>query len=114
MFGSGEEVALEFDPAGLPPLPPGWKRDYFLMADGYEKDMDFYAAEADTVEPLPFHDMGGYPSKRSYPKGDSHLNYLLQYNSRQVWRGDARSYRFDYQKPGGASTGSLRTEASSD
>ena len=45
VFGSGEEVQLEFDPAKLPPVPKGWTRDYFFQANGYEKDMDFYAAE---------------------------------------------------------------------
>src|SRR5207248_7879147 len=43
VFGSGDEVALDFDPAKLPTLPAGWVRDYFFAAYGYEKDMDFYA-----------------------------------------------------------------------
>ena len=46
VFGSGDEVVLDFDPAKLPALPKGWVRDYFFVANGYEKDMDFYAAEA--------------------------------------------------------------------
>ena len=33
-------------------LPKGWTRDYFFVANGYEKDMDFYAAEGSTVDPL--------------------------------------------------------------
>ena len=65
VFGSGDEVVLDFDPAKLPALPKGWVRDYFFVANGYEKDMDFYAAEASTVHPLPFRSMGTYP----YPKG---------------------------------------------
>ena len=24
-------------------MPKGWARDYFFVANGYEKDMDFYA-----------------------------------------------------------------------
>jgi len=44
VFGSGDEVSLDFDPAQLPALPKGWVRDYFFAANGYEKDMDFYAA----------------------------------------------------------------------
>ena len=56
VFGSGDEVALDFDPATLPSLPQGWMRDYFFIANGYEKDMDFYAYRGDTVEPLPFRD----------------------------------------------------------
>src|SRR5262249_17369702 len=41
VFGSGDEVALDFDPSTLPQLPKGWVRDYFFSAEGYEKDMDF-------------------------------------------------------------------------
>ena len=31
VFGSGEEIAAEFDAAKLPALPAHWKRDYFLL-----------------------------------------------------------------------------------
>src|SRR3989441_878264 len=54
VFGSGEGVKLDFDPSRLPALPAGWTRDYFFFADGFEKDLDFYAAHAFTVEPLPY------------------------------------------------------------
>src|SRR5258707_2486602 len=68
VFGSGEEVALGFNPAKLPPVPKGWTRDYFFQANGYEKDMDFYAPDGSTVEPLPFRHMGTYPYPgRSFP-----------------------------------------------
>ncbi len=52
VFGSGDEVRLDFDPSNLPALPQGWVRDYFFAAYGYEKDMDFYAAEGNFVAPL--------------------------------------------------------------
>ncbi len=69
VFGSGDEVALDFDPASLPALPTGWVRDYFFVANGYEKDMDFYAYRGDTVEPLPFRDMNAYPYPgQSFPR----------------------------------------------
>ncbi|PYV88381.1 MAG: hypothetical protein DMG90_14875 [Acidobacteria bacterium] len=56
VFGSGDEVELEFDPSNLPKLPSGWVRDYFFAAEGYEKDMDFYAADGGTVAPaIPQH-----------------------------------------------------------
>ena len=61
VFGSGDEVQLDFDPSHLPALPKGWVRDYFFAANGYEKDMDFYAAEGNYVAPLPFLSMGEYP-----------------------------------------------------
>jgi len=98
VFGSGDEVALDFDPSKLPPLPTGWVRDYFYAARGYEKDMDFYAYDFDSVTPLPFRDMGGYPyPKKSFPLDDLHLNYLLEYNTRYMSGHEARGYSFDYE-----------------
>src|SRR5215471_15052860 len=74
VFGSGDELQLEFNPWQLPVLPPGWKRDYFFFVDGYEKDMDFYAAAGDFVSPLPFHGMNQYPyAQDQYPKDNVHL-----------------------------------------
>jgi len=101
IFGSGEEVALEFDPSHLPALPAGWKRDYFFVANGYEKDMDFYAAHGDTVEPLPFRDMGTYPysTAKAFPIDDQHLDYMLKYNTRHVSGNEPRGYRLEYGVP---------------
>jgi tetratricopeptide (TPR) repeat protein len=97
VFGSGEELALDFDPSKLPPLPKGWTRDYFFMANGYEKDMDFYAAYGSTVEPLPFRRMGTYPYPgKSFPSDDEHLNYMLKYNTRFVSGKEPRGYAYEY------------------
>jgi hypothetical protein len=98
VFGSGDEVALEFDPANLTSLPHGWVRDYFFVANGYEKDMDFYAYDPTSVDPLPFRAMGiyPYPKGKSFPKDHAHLNYLLNYNTRQMSGNEARGYAFDY------------------
>jgi tetratricopeptide (TPR) repeat protein len=98
VFGSGDEIALDFDPTKLPGLPNGWVRDYFFMANGYEKDMDFYAAEANTVHPLPFRTMGTYPyaKGKSFPQDDAHVSYFLNYNTRHLSGNEPRSYRFDY------------------
>jgi tetratricopeptide (TPR) repeat protein len=101
VFGSGDEVELEFDPNHLPPLPRNWKRDYFFFADGYEKDMDFYAAEGDFVNPLPFHRMSQYPySGDSVPQDNVHLNDLLNYDNRFVSGAPSASYSFRYPKRG--------------
>jgi tetratricopeptide (TPR) repeat protein len=98
VFGSGEEVALEFDPTSLPGLPRGWVRDYFFLANGYEKDMDFYAAEGSTVDPLPFRAMETYPYPgKSFPLDDEHLNYFLIYNTRRVSGNEPRGYWYQYQ-----------------
>jgi hypothetical protein len=98
VFGSGDEVRLDFDPSKLPTLPRGWVRDYFFAANGYEKDMDFYAAEGNYVAPLPFLSMGEYPyaPKKSFPLDDAHVNYLLEYNTRHMSGNEQRGYWFDY------------------
>jgi hypothetical protein len=97
VFGSGDEVALDFDPSKLPPLPRGWTRDYFFAANGYEKDMDFYAAEGSTVDPLPFRSMGVYPySGKSLPLDERRASDLLNYNTRYFSGNEPRSYAFKY------------------
>jgi hypothetical protein len=98
VFGSGDEVRLDFDPSHVPALPKGWVRDYFFAANGYEKDMDFYAAEGNYVAPLPFLSMGEYPypAKKSFPLDDAHLKYLLEYNTRSMSGNEQRGYWFDY------------------
>jgi len=98
VFGSGDEVQLDFDPSGLPALPKGWVRDYFFAANGYEKDMDFYAAEGNYVAPLPFLSMGDYPygPPKTFPLDDAHVNYLLEYNMRHMSGNEQRGYWFDY------------------
>ena len=99
VFGSGEEVQLDFDPSKLPPLPKGWTRDYFFQANGYEKDMDFYAADGSTVEPLPFRRMGTYPYPgKSFPSDPAHLDYMLKYNTRFLSGDEPRSYSYHYAK----------------
>jgi hypothetical protein len=98
VFGSGEEVQLEFNPSRLPPLPKGWTRDYFFMANGYEKDMDFYAADGSTVAPLPFRRMGTYPYPgKSFPEDEEHLKYMLEFNTRFVSGNEPRGYSYDFR-----------------
>jgi len=98
IFGSGEEVELEFDPSVLPALPAGWTRDYFFFADGFVKDMDFYEAEAQTVDPLPFHSMSGYPYAGAEPyfKDDQALDSWLAYNTRYESGRGISTLRFNY------------------
>jgi len=99
VFGSGDEIALDFDPTMLPALPRGWVRDYFFIANGYEKDMDFYAYRGDTVDPLPFREMRSYPyPAQSFPSDADHMNYLLEYNTRFMSGNEASGYSFQYPK----------------
>jgi tetratricopeptide (TPR) repeat protein len=96
VFGAGDEVALEFDAAALPPLLPGWTRDYFVYFNGFVKDMDFYAAHAQTVGPLPFKGMPGYPYPAGVSYPDRNREYQLEWNTREVVGESWPSYRFSY------------------
>jgi hypothetical protein len=88
VMGSGDEVRLLFDAKSLPPLAPGWRRDFLLLVDGWAKDGDANTAFSQTVEPLPFHGMSQYP----YPEGESfpddglHRLYREHYNTRPALR----------------------------
>jgi hypothetical protein len=101
VFSSGEGVKLEFDPHTLHKLPAGWVRDYFFYADGFEKDLDFYAARAFTVEPLPKHGLLSYPYPpgKEYPMDDDHLGYELEYNTRTRSGRLPENLRYDYPSP---------------
>jgi hypothetical protein len=101
LFSSGEGVDLEFDPATLPELPKGWVRDYFFYADGFEKDLDFYAANAFTVEPLPHHGLMAYPypDGKEYPLDAEHLRYEFDYNTRSRSDRMPAILRYHYSAP---------------
>jgi tetratricopeptide (TPR) repeat protein len=101
IFSSGEGVKLEFDPTRLPELPSGWVRDYLFYADGFEKDMDFYAANAFTVEPLPRHGWMAYPYPQThgYPADADHLGYEFDYNTRQRSDRLPGNLRYEYPTP---------------
>jgi tetratricopeptide (TPR) repeat protein len=99
VFGSGDEIALDFDQDSLSKLPAGWVRDYFFIANGYEKDMDFYAYHGDSVAPLPFAGMKTYPYPgQTFPEDSDHLKYQLEYNTRFMSGHEASGYEFQYPK----------------
>ena len=99
IFGSGEEIATEFDATKLPVLPVGWKRDYFFYANGYVKDMDWWDAMPFTVAQLPFHKMSRYPypAGEKFPDDSDAIEYQLKWNDRFDSGEPVRSYRFDYK-----------------
>jgi hypothetical protein len=57
----GDEVAVSFDAAALPPLRAGRARTFLLQGDGFSKEMDINSASPDIVLPLPYHGMKSYP-----------------------------------------------------
>jgi tetratricopeptide (TPR) repeat protein len=99
VFGSGEEIAAEFDMSKLPALPAGWKRDYFFYANGYEKDMDWWDASPFTVAQMPFHGMSTYPypEPEKYPDDAGSLDYQLNWNDRFDSGAPVHSYHFNFQ-----------------
>ncbi len=99
IFGSGEEIAAEFDATRMPKLPAHWKRDYFFYANGFVKDMDWWDASPFTVEQLPFHKMSSYPypDSEEFPEDAQSLDYQLNWNDRFDSGEPVRSYRFDYR-----------------
>jgi len=99
IFGSGEEIATEFDATKLPALPPHWKRDYFFYANGYVKDMDWWDASPFTVAQMPFHGMTTYPytAAEKFPDDADALAYQLDWNDRFDSGEPLRSYRFNYR-----------------
>jgi tetratricopeptide (TPR) repeat protein len=73
ILASGDRIRLEFDAAALPPLPEGWVRDYCFTTEGWVKDADLNQAVRESVDPLPFRAMSGYPydeAKESHPHPD--------------------------------------------
>ena len=100
IFGSGEEIAAEFDATHLPALAPHWKRDYFFYANGFVKDMDWWDASPFTVAQLPFHGMSAYPypANERFPDDASALEYQLNWNDRFDSGEPNREYRFEYRE----------------
>ncbi len=86
VMNAGDELSVRFDVAPLPPLRPGWRRDYVLYTDGWVKDADINTAHSGSVEPLPYHGMAAYPDTPShrYPDSMEHRNYLSRYQTRRV------------------------------
>jgi len=82
----GDEIALSFDAASLPPLPPGWRRTFLLYADGFSKEMDVNSASPDVLEPRPFHGMTRYPygPEESYPLTPARRAVMERYDTRVV------------------------------
>ena len=58
IMNAGDEMRLQFAEAPAPAA--GWRRDFVLSGDGWEKDGDFNTDFSDTVLPLPSHDRPNY------------------------------------------------------
>ena len=110
--GPGDEARLEFEAAGLPPLPAGWTRAYVLRAFGYCKDADPFTATSDTIQPLPWRGMPAFPFAAGVtrPATQAHDDYLREFQ--RARRVKSSSSQFDLESQGICAlpvTGSLVT-----
>ena len=64
ILNAGDELVLRF--VAPPPPPVGWRRDFVLIGDGWNKDGDYNTTFSKTVLPLPAHDQPDYTT----PPGD--------------------------------------------
>jgi hypothetical protein len=79
LLNGGDELSLRFAASSLPPKPAGTVREFFLYADGWDKDSDFHVATGTDVEPLPFHGMNdqlyGREKRPQFPSDALHQKY---------------------------------------
>jgi Tfp pilus assembly protein PilF len=82
ILAPGDEIALEFDAAGLPPVAPGWQRTLFFESNGWDKDADRNTFEARRMEPLPFRAMEKYGDP--FPDTPKMREYRQRWLTREV------------------------------
>ena len=84
VMAPGDEITVSFNAGRLPPLKPGWGRDFFLYTHGWAKDGEPNTAVSAIVQPLPFRGMTNYPpgAKDPAPSGDDYLRYVREYLTR--------------------------------
>ena len=58
IMNAGDELQLAFPAPAAPPA--GWRRDFVLVGDGWEKDGDYNTSFSKTVLPLPSHGQPDY------------------------------------------------------
>ena len=57
-MNAGDELLLRFPEQPAP--TDGWRRDFVLIGDGWEKDGDYNTGHSQTVLPLPEHATPSY------------------------------------------------------
>jgi tetratricopeptide (TPR) repeat protein len=62
IMNAGDEMRLQFPEQPAPEA--GWRRDFVLIGDGWEKDGDYNTGFSQTVLPLPSHDHPAYGDAR--------------------------------------------------
>lgn len=83
VLGAGDELTLRFA-VPRPSPPAGWKRDFLLYNVGWDKDCDLNTIYGETVEPLPYGTLSGYPYSADEQIRDSvkYQHYRRTYQTR--------------------------------
>jgi tetratricopeptide (TPR) repeat protein len=81
-FKGGDSIRIEYDATGLPPVPPGWRRDWILVSEGWDKDFDKNTVSGESVGPYPYHAMSTYPYPDDEPFPDP--AFLREWVTRKV------------------------------
>jgi Flp pilus assembly protein TadD len=94
LLNGGDELTLKFATNSLPPKPAGTIREFFLYADGWDKDSDFHVATGTQVEPLPFHGMNdqlyGREKRPRFPSDALHHKYNTRWVEGRVLKQTAK------------------------
>ena len=87
VLSTGDEITVRFDGRHLPPVRPGWKRDFFLYVAGYAKDGEPNTSFSQTVGPMPFRAMSNYPYGAAEHVSDpaAYGEYLREYQTRPAY-----------------------------
>ncbi len=84
-LGAGDELELRFA-ADAPPLPDGWTRDFILHNVGWDKDADLNTVFGQSVDPLPFAGMVGYPDISGATEQQPSANQTRSQSRPAFWR----------------------------
>jgi hypothetical protein len=84
LVAAGDELTVEFPALALPPIPPGFTRDYFLSLVGWDKDADVHVTTGSSIAPIPWHGMDdqayGAQLRPELPNDD----WMQRYNTRWI------------------------------
>jgi cytochrome c-type biogenesis protein CcmH/NrfG len=99
IMNAGDEIAMRFCAPDDP--PPGWRRDFIWVCDGWAKDGDLNTRFSKTVLPLPAHDLTSYvtppgrleddPVYRRFPQ--DWQKYHTRYVTTEVYDRGLRPFR---------------------
>lgn len=85
LLGAGDEMEVRFKAISTE-LPVGWKRDFILHNVGWDKDADLNTVFGQTVNPLPFAGMVGYPDPNGPAEQKPFAAQTRQQSRAKFWR----------------------------